>query len=123
MRAVADGAPGAQPSESRYRVLAKGDHGALVELEPHTGRMHQLRVHMADLGSPLVGDVRYGGALTLAGLRAERLMLHAARLRFPHPEGGIGSVEAPLPADFITLMPAARLAMPERSDGADADPE
>jgi RluA family pseudouridine synthase len=120
MRAVPDDTPGAQPSESRYRVLARGDQGALIELEPHTGRMHQLRVHMADLGSPLVGDVRYGGALTLAGRKAERLMLHAARLRFPHPEGGVGEVEAPVPDDFRILMAAAGLALPERSGEAGA---
>lgn len=120
MRAVPDDTPGAQPSESRYRVLAKNDLGALVELEPHTGRMHQLRVHMADLGSPLVGDVRYGGALTLAGRKAERLMLHAARLRFPHPEGGVCEVEAPLPDDFMILMATAGLALPERSGEAGA---
>ncbi len=115
MRAVPDDTPGAQPSESRYRVLARNDQAALVELEPHTGRMHQLRVHMADLGSPLVGDVRYGGALTLGGAKAERLMLHAARLRFPHPEGWLGDVTAPLPEDFRRAMAAADLSLPERS--------
>ena len=120
MRAVPDDTPDAQPSESRYRVLARSDQGALVELEPHTGRMHQLRVHMADLGSPLVGDVRYGGALTLAGRRAERLMLHAARLRFPHPEGGMREVEAPVPDDFNDLLAEAGLALPERSGEAGA---
>ncbi|MBU2167066.1 MAG: RluA family pseudouridine synthase [Alphaproteobacteria bacterium] len=120
MRAVSDDTPGAQASESRFRVLSRSDQGALVELEPHTGRMHQLRVHMADLGSPLVGDARYGGALTLAGRKAARLMLHAARLRFPHPEGGIRDVEAPLPDDFGTLMAAAALAAPERSGEAGA---
>lgn len=120
MRAVPDDTPGAQPSESRYRVLARSDEGALVELEPHTGRMHQLRVHMADLGSPLVGDVRYGGALTLSGRKAERLMLHAARLRFPHPEGGVCEIEAPVPDDFRALMAEAGLALPERSGEAGA---
>ena len=64
---------------------------------------------MASIGRPLVGDVRYGGALTLAGRSAPRLMLHAARLRFPHPEGGERTVEAPLPDDFDTLRLAAGL--------------
>lgn len=109
MRAVAEGAPGAQASESRYRTVSSGVDGALVELEPLTGRMHQLRVHMAHVGRPLVGDVRYGGALTFAGQAAARLMLHAARLDFPHPEGGRLTVEAPLPADFRALMQAAGL--------------
>lgn len=103
MRVVAFDAPGAQGSQSRYRTLAESEDGALVELEPLTGRMHQLRVHMAHIGRPLIGDVRYGGALTVAGRAAPRLMLHAARLTFPHPEGGSTTVEAPSPADFADL--------------------
>lgn len=109
MRVAAADAPGAQPSLSRYRTLAASDEGALVELEPRTGRMHQLRVHMASIGRPLVGDARYGGALTFAGRPAPRLMLHAARLTFPHPDGGRLTVEAPLPADFAALAEAAGL--------------
>ena len=56
-----------------------------------------------------LGDARYGGALTFAGRAAPRLMLHAARLTFPHPEGGERTVEAPLPADFEALRQAAEL--------------
>jgi len=109
MRIAEPDTPGAQASQSRYRTLSASAEGALVELEPRTGRMHQLRVHMASIGRPLVGDVRYGGALTLAGRSAPRLMLHAARLRFPHPEGGERTVEAPLPGDFDGLRLAAGL--------------
>src|SRR5690606_9445448 len=109
MRVAAPEAPGAQASLSRYRTVAASDDGAMVELEPKTGRMHQLRVHMASIGRPLVGDVRYGGALTFAGRAAPRLMLHAAKLTFPHPEGGRMTVEAPLPADFAALAAAAGL--------------
>lgn len=109
MRVCAFDAPGAQGSQSRYRTLSASPDGALVELEPLTGRMHQLRVHMAHIGRPLVGDPRYGGALTFAGRAAPRLMLHAARLTFPHPEGGDLTVEAPLPADFEALRQAAEL--------------
>lgn len=109
MRVVEEGTPGAQPARSRYRTLAATDRGALVELGPMTGRMHQLRVHMAHIGRPLAGDARYGGALTLAGGPAPRLMLHAARLAFPHPEGGTCTIEAPLPADFRALMDRAGL--------------
>jgi 23S rRNA pseudouridine955/2504/2580 synthase len=109
MRVVAFDAPGAQGA-----VLAGGQgaiaaDGALVELSPETGRMHQLRVHMASIGRPLVGDVRYGGALTFAGRGAPRLMLHASRLSFPHPDGGRLTVEAPEPEDFATLRAAAGL--------------
>lgn len=109
MRVVEPGAEGAQPSQSRYRTLAANDQGAVAELEPLTGRMHQLRVHMAHIGRPLVGDVRYGGALTFAGRAAPRLMLHASRLTFPHPEGGRLTVDAPEPEDFATLRAAAWL--------------
>ena len=109
MRVVAFDAPGAQGSQSRYRTLAASDHGAVVELEPLTGRMHQLRVHMANLGRPLIGDVRYGGALTTPVGAAPRLMLHATKLSFPHPEGGTTTVEAPPPEDFQTLRSALGL--------------
>ncbi|KQW84094.1 RluA family pseudouridine synthase [Brevundimonas sp. Root1279] len=109
MRAVTADTPGAQASVSRYRTLAASEEGALVELEPQTGRMHQLRVHMASIGRPLAGDVRYGGALTFAGRPAPRLMLHAAKLVFPHPEGGYRTIEALPPEDFETLARAAGL--------------
>ena len=109
MRAVAPDTPGAQPALSRYRTLSASDDGALVELDPATGRMHQLRVHMASISRPLAGDARYGGALTFAGRAAPRLMLHAAKLVFPHPEGGYRTVEAPLPEDFEMLKAAAGL--------------
>ncbi len=114
MRVAAPDAPGAQASLSRYRTVGASEEGALVELEPKTGRMHQLRVHMASIGRPLVGDARYGGALTFAGRAAPRLMLHAAKLTFPHPEGGRTTVEAPPPADFMALVEAAGLAFLSR---------
>lgn len=109
MRVVAEGTEGAQASLSLYRTLAASAEGALVELQPHTGRMHQLRVHMASIGRPLVGDVRYGGALTIAGQGAGRLMLHAARLTFPHPDGGAMTLSAPMPEDMQSLIDAAGL--------------
>ena len=109
MRVVAPETPGAQPALSRYRTLSASDDGALVELDPATGRMHQLRVHMASIGRPLAGDARYGGALTFAGRAAPLLMLHAAKLVFPHPEGGYRTVEAPPPEDFRALCAAAGL--------------
>jgi tRNA pseudouridine32 synthase/23S rRNA pseudouridine746 synthase len=68
--------------------------------------MHQIRVHLASIDRPIVGDVRYGGALMVAGEAAPRLMLHAAVLEFPHPAGGSRKIEAPLPADFHGLTRA-----------------
>jgi tRNA pseudouridine32 synthase/23S rRNA pseudouridine746 synthase len=108
-RAVTADTPGAQAALSRYRTLSASEDGALVELDPATGRMHQLRVHMASIGRPMAGDVRYGGALTFAGRGAPRLMLHASKLVFPHPSGGYVTVEAPLPEDFLALKAAAGL--------------
>ena len=103
MRVCDDDHPDAQASHSRYRTLAANDEAALVELSPETGRMHQLRVHLAAIGRPILGDVRYGGALTAGGAAVPRLMLHAARLDFPHPEGGRKVVEASLPEDMATV--------------------
>ena len=103
MRPCPDDHPDAQASHSRYRTLAANDEAALVELSPETGRMHQLRVHLAAIGRPILGDVRYGGALTTGGAAVPRLMLHAARLDFPHPEGGRNVVEASLPADMVEV--------------------
>jgi tRNA pseudouridine32 synthase / 23S rRNA pseudouridine746 synthase len=75
---------GGKSSLTRYRVLA---HDAVmntsrVELEPVTGRTHQLRVHMAAIGHPIIGDSLYGGG---SGATSERLLLHASMLSFAHP--------------------------------------
>lgn len=75
-------------SLTRYRVLAREPAGRAtrVELQPITGRAHQLRVHMLALGHPILGDALYASAPVHAA--AGRLLLHAAALRFPHPAGG-----------------------------------
>ena len=73
---------GGKPASTSWRVRARGEHDAVLELAPRTGRMHQLRVHLAALGHPIVGDRLYGGSA------APRLMLHAERLIFPHPRRG-----------------------------------
>jgi tRNA pseudouridine32 synthase/23S rRNA pseudouridine746 synthase len=109
MRICADDHPDAEAALTRYRTLAVLGEAALVELEPVTGRMHQLRVHLASIGAPIAGDVRYGGALTLAGRPAGRLMLHAVRLSFPHPAGGTTTIEAPWAEDFAAAAAAAGL--------------
>lgn len=101
--------PEAQAAVTRYRTLAAGPRAALVEARPETGRMHQIRVHLASIGRPLAGDARYGGALALEGRAVPRLMLHAAALEFPHPDGGRRRIEAPSPADFDDLARALGL--------------
>lgn len=104
-------AEGALAASTRYRTLAEGDGAALIELAPDTGRMHQIRVHLAHLGRPILGDARYGGALSLAGAPVARLMLHAAALGFPHPEGRKVRVEAAPPADFVEAAARAGIAL------------
>ncbi|QUD88436.1 RluA family pseudouridine synthase [Phenylobacterium montanum] len=109
MRVCSPDHPDAEAARSLYRTLAKGASAALVELRPETGRMHQLRVHLASIGRPIAGDPRYGGALMLAGRPVPRLMLHAVSLEFPHPAGGRFRLTAPPPEDFLALAEAAGL--------------
>jgi len=104
--------PDAETARSRYRTLAAAPGAALLELSPETGRMHQLRVHLASIGRPIAGDPRYGGALVVAGLPIPRLMLHAGALAFPHPEGGSRRIEAPLAADMAALLEQLGLERP-----------
>ncbi|HEY3797355.1 MAG TPA: RluA family pseudouridine synthase [Caulobacteraceae bacterium] len=104
--------PDAESADTLYRTLAASDAAALVELRPRTGRMHQLRVHMASIGRPIAGDARYGGALALGGAATPRLMLHAAALAFPHPAGGEREITAPMPDDMAALL--ARLGLEQR---------
>jgi tRNA pseudouridine32 synthase/23S rRNA pseudouridine746 synthase len=99
----------AETARSRYRTLATAPGAALLELDPETGRMHQLRVHLAHLGRPIAGDARYGGALVVGGHPVPRLMLHAAALVFPHPSGGEKRLEAPIPPDMAALIAALGL--------------
>jgi tRNA pseudouridine32 synthase/23S rRNA pseudouridine746 synthase len=111
MRVCAPDHPDAETANSRYRTLAVGQGAALIELRPQTGRMHQLRVHLAHIGRPILGDVRYGGALTANGAAVPRLMLHARALEFPHPEGGLKRIDAEPPDDFMTVASAAGIAI------------
>ncbi len=93
-------APDAEPSLTRYRVLARSGGCCLAEASPVTGRTHQLRVHFAALGCPIVGDSLYG----TPDLRIGRQALHARSLSFPHPADGRRlTLAAPLPEDFAGL--------------------
>jgi 23S rRNA pseudouridine1911/1915/1917 synthase len=93
---------GGRAAHTDYRVLAQGAHGAEVECELHTGRTHQIRVHLAHLGHPVWGDPVYGRPHPLAdGFEPARQMLHAARIEIDHPLTGKRLVlEAPLPGDY-----------------------
>lgn len=109
MRVCAADHPDAESALTRYRTVSRGEGAALLELNPQTGRMHQIRVHLASISRPIAGDVRYGGALMVAGRPVPRLMLHAAALAFPHPEGGTKRIDAPVPADMQALIDALGL--------------
>ena len=104
----------AEPALTRYRVLVQGGAASLLQLNPETGRMHQLRVHLAHLGCPILGDVRYGGALAVAGRPVDRLMLHAAARAVPPPAGGARRGAAPGPGDRRARGPARGRAGEER---------
>jgi 23S rRNA pseudouridine1911/1915/1917 synthase len=84
VRASAGPRPGAKEAASRYRVVADREDRSLVEVELETGRKHQIRVHLAGLGCPVIGDADYGAKTDPAG----RLGLHAWRLAFDHPTTG-----------------------------------
>jgi 23S rRNA pseudouridine1911/1915/1917 synthase len=96
--------PAGQPARTRLRVLSRGGGVAVVAAAPETGRTHQVRVHLAAAGFPLVGDTLYGGAATrplARGLGLGRPALHAAVVAFRHPVTGAPvRVVAPLPADL-----------------------
>jgi tRNA pseudouridine32 synthase/23S rRNA pseudouridine746 synthase len=90
---------GGKPARTRYRLLRQDPGSALLELEPLTGRSHQLRVHLAAIGHPILGDRIYASP-ALAGA-APRLLLHAWRLELDHPYRGERLIfEAPVPEAF-----------------------
>jgi 23S rRNA pseudouridine1911/1915/1917 synthase len=112
-----EGSAGAKWAQTSYRVLAAGANLTLVELQPKTGRMHQLRAQAAWRGHPIVGDVLYGSdqlfgcdSIDAAG-RLLRIALHARQLTFRHPyQGEFGQIctfEAPLPTiwqEYLTSL-------------------
>ncbi|MBP5200043.1 MAG: RluA family pseudouridine synthase [Schwartzia sp.] len=89
-----------KPALTRYRVLAETDAASLVELRPATGRTHQLRVHLAAVGHPILGDDLYGERSPLI----DRQALHAFRLDLIHPvTQETLSINAPPPEDFLRV--------------------
>ncbi|MEO7654436.1 MAG: pseudouridine synthase, partial [Sphingomicrobium sp.] len=91
-----------QSARTGFRTIDRaGNRAAWVELQPLTGRTHQLRAHMAAIGHPIVGDAKYGGAEAfLTGGISRKMHLHARHLRIDSPGGGKIEVTADLPAHF-----------------------
>jgi 23S rRNA pseudouridine1911/1915/1917 synthase len=103
--AVVVGGPTARPAETDVVVREVLDEVLVVEARPLSGRRHQVRVHLAHAGLPIVGDPTYGRP----DARAPRLMLHAWRLALAHPVTGEPlRLEAPIPADFSAVVEAFR---------------
>ena len=91
---------GAREASTAYRVIKAGEKYSLVELRPKTGRMHQLRVHMAALGHPIACDKKYGGKKVCCPAGCGRQLLHAQSLSFSLVPGRMQSFEADPPPDF-----------------------
>lgn len=105
---------GGRPALSLYRVRQSFDRFSLIEVELKTGRTHQIRVHLASVKHPVVGDETYGGGrdktvsdpqIRSAIAKLQRQFLHAHELRFRHPRTGEAlRFKAPLPADLANLL-------------------
>jgi 23S rRNA pseudouridine955/2504/2580 synthase len=89
--------PNGKAAISEYATLAHaGPRAAWLELQPHTGRTHQLRAHLLALGHPILGDPKYHTPASVEASGPLKLQLHARRLVMPHPAGGSIDVTAPL---------------------------
>ncbi len=117
--AIADpGEEDAARAITEYRTLDHaGKRLAWLDLSPHTGRTHQLRVHCAWLGTPILGDKKYGGEATRLDGFADRLHLHARALSLPHPEGGTLEVEADIPAHMRETFATVGFSAPDAAAG------
>ena len=91
--------PNGKEAQTLYKVLASNDTHSLVELRPETGRTHQLRVHMAYIGTPIHGDKVYGK-------EADRMYLHAAKLEITIPDGERMLFAADIPPEFAAMEKA-----------------
>jgi 23S rRNA pseudouridine955/2504/2580 synthase len=117
-RHVVVGAAG-KPATTSFRLVEDFGAASLLEVMPHSGRTHQIRVHARAVSHPLAGDERYGDPdfnTDMAGLGLRRLFLHAHLLGFRHPQSGEPrSISAPLPVELASVL--ERLGAPRRGPG------
>lgn len=107
VRRATHGDPDALFAVSEYVTVSEAfPRAAWVALKPHTGRTHQLRFHMAEIGHAIVGDPKYVCDRPPLGAVANQLHLHARALRLPHPDGSVLRVEAPMPDHMIETFDA-----------------
>jgi 23S rRNA pseudouridine1911/1915/1917 synthase len=119
--------PAGRPARTRFRRVERWPAADLLRAELETGRTHQIRVHLAHIGHPVVGDSTYGGggARGISGpaqrwaaelaRRVPRQFLHATELHFQHPRTGASMrFEAPLPADLAAVATWAAATPPRR---------
>ncbi len=92
--------PGARFSITHYKIIKTINNYALLDVSTETGRKNQIRVHLSEMGCPIVGDRRYGASADYV----RRIRLHAYHLSFPHPATGkIVTIESPMPKSFLVL--------------------
>jgi 23S rRNA pseudouridine1911/1915/1917 synthase len=101
---------GGRPAQTGIEVLERFARASLLETAPRTGRTHQIRVHLAAVGHPILGDARYGGGGAEAGaLGLRRPFLHSWRIAFDHPVTGERiELESPLPPDLSAALERVR---------------
>ena len=122
--------PGGLPAKTTVRVLERLGPLTLVSAAPHTGRTHQIRVHLEHLGFPILGDKMYGqpdpvflhyldhgeGPMVRKATGFPRHALHAAKITIPHPDGGTLSLEAPLKEDMAAILAGKAPCWPEKEE-------
>lgn len=106
---VAGAGKGRQDAVTRYRVDAIHPRAAILSASPETGRMHQIRVHLASIGHPVIGDIEYGDPVINREFHEKfglaRQFLHAAEIIIPHPDGQRTlTLASPLAADLREVI-------------------
>jgi RluA family pseudouridine synthase len=97
-------AQGGKRAKTSWKLGKTSKKGSLIYCFPETGRTHQIRVHLSEMGHPILGDYQYGKSFK-SSLRPARHMLHAYRLAFVHPMTGVPlKIQAPIPKDFQEVM-------------------